>query len=276
MQFSLESLAALATIAGLIVSVLALLQSREWLVLTSVVVVCLSIAGLLYARRQRLAVTSASTVIEGRSIDSLNIANLKRRVNRTFVIQNAKHEARIEGEDIRITWTYRGYCRSGPASAFEFSVDSDNSVPFDRFDCIAYDLGHDPGMAHEIRPLLASSDGVSKKISAPFLKPVKAEEPFGVLLQCTLPKCVKSGLGYYVSTSSFAQDRLPRHEVRIVFAGTAPSWVRVYDCTPPRPAVLLKTLAPSHHEPGLSEYIDVIEDAPGQSARVYMFWRDSV
>ena len=35
MQFSLESLAALATIAGLIVSILALFQSRAWLALTS-------------------------------------------------------------------------------------------------------------------------------------------------------------------------------------------------------------------------------------------------
>src|SRR5579862_5430628 len=97
MQFSLESLAALATIAGLIVSILALFQSRAWLVLTSLLVACLAAGAVVYARKQRLAVVTASTVIEGQSIDSLNIANLKRRVNRTFVVQKAEHTARIEG-----------------------------------------------------------------------------------------------------------------------------------------------------------------------------------
>jgi hypothetical protein len=113
-------------------------------------------------------------------------------------------------------------------------------------------------------------------ISVPLLEPVKAREPFGVLLKCTLPRCLPAGSGYYTSTLSFAQDRVPSYEVRLIFVGTAPSWVRVYDCTSPRPVTLLKTLAPSHHEPGLCEYIDKVEDAPGQSARVYMFWRDSV
>jgi hypothetical protein len=105
---------------------------------------------------------------------------------------------------------------------------------------------------------------------------VKARQPFGVLLKCTLPRCLPAGSGYYTSTLSFAQDRVPRHEVRLIFVGKAPSWVRVYDCTPPRAPVLLKSLAPSRQEQDLCEYIDVVEDAPGQSARVYMFWRASV
>jgi hypothetical protein len=276
MQFSFESLAALATVAGLIVSILALFQSRAWLLLTSLLVVCLAIGAVLYARRQRLAVATASTVIEGRSIDSLNIANLKRRVNRAFVVQEAKHAARIEGNNLEIIWTYSGYCRVAHASTMEFSIDSETRVSFDELDCSAYDLGHDPEMARRIRPLLVGTDGISKKISVPLLEPVKAQESFGVLLKCTLPRCLPAGSGYYTSTLSFAQERVPRYEVRLVFIGTPPSWVRVYDCAPPRPATLLKTLAPSHHEPGLCEYIDVVEDAPGQSARVYMFWRDSL
>jgi len=276
MQFSLESLAALATIAGLIVSIFALFQSRAWLALTSFLVVCLATGAVLYARKQRLAVARASTVIEGQSIDSLNIANLKRRVNRTFVVQEAKHTARIEGKNLEITWKYSGYCRAARASTMEFSIDSEARTSFGDLDCSAYDLGHDPEMVRQIRPLLIGTDGISKKISVPLLEPVSAREPFGVLLKCTLPRCLPAGSGYYTTTLSFAQDRVPRYEARLIFVGTAPSWVRVYDCTPPRPPTLVKTLAQSHHEPGLCEYIDVVEDAPGQSARVYMFWRDSV
>jgi hypothetical protein len=119
----------------------------------------------LYARRQRLAVVTASTVIEGQSIDSLNIANLKRRVNRTFVVQEAKHTARIEGKNLEITWRYSGYCRAARASTMDFSIDSEARTSFDDLDCSTYDLGHDPGMARQIRPLLIGTDGISKKIS---------------------------------------------------------------------------------------------------------------
>jgi hypothetical protein len=273
MQFSLESFAALATIAGLIVSILALFQSRAWLVLTSLLVVCLATAAVFYARRQRLALETASTVIEGQGIDSLNIANLKRRVNRTFVVQEAQHTARIEGKNLEITWKYSGYCKAARASTMEFSVDSEARSSFGELDCSAFDLGHDPGMTRPIRPLLIGTDGISKKISVPLLRMVKARDPFGVLLKCTLPRCLPAGSGYYSSTLSFAQKRVSRYEVRLIFVGPRPSWVRVYDCTS-RPAVLVKSMAPSHHEPGLSEYIDMVEDAPGQSARVYMFWRD--
>jgi len=274
-QFSIEFLASLATIVGTAVSILALLHSRAWLVLTSLLFVGLSIFAGVIARRDRLALNAASTVIEGRSIDSLNIANLRRRVNRTFVIQEAHHTAQIEGEDLKITWKYSGYCKANRESAIEFSIDSDSSTPFNRMDCVAYDLGHDHAMTHEIRPLLVGTEGVSKKISVPFFEPLKAQEPFGVLLKCTLPGCVKAGLGYYTSTLSFAQDRVQRCVVRLIFLGPAPLWMRVYECTPRRRAVLLKTLAPSHQEPGRCEYIDEVTDRPGQLARVYLFWRDS-
>jgi hypothetical protein len=160
MQFSLESLAALATIGGLIVSILALFQSRAWLLLTSLIVVCLAIGAVLYARRQRLTVATASTVIEGQSIDSLNIANLKRRVNRTFVVQEATHTARIEGKNLAITWKYSGYCRVARASTMEFSIDSEARTSFGELDCSAFDLGHDPGMSRQIRPLLIGTDGI--------------------------------------------------------------------------------------------------------------------
>jgi hypothetical protein len=276
MQFTLESLASLATIAGLIISVLALLQSRAWLVLTSLLVVCLSIAAVLYARKERLAVAAASTMIEGHSIDSLNLANLRRRVNRTFVVQEAQQRACIEGKNLEITWRYSGYCKVDRESAMEFSIDSEARTSFEELDCVAYDLGHDPEMAREIRPLLIGTDGISKKISVPFLEPLKAKQSFGVLLKCTLPRCLPAGIGYYTSTLSFSQDRVPHCEVRLTFVGTPPSWVRVYDCAPPHAAVLLKTLAPSRKEHGFCEYVDVAENRKGQSARVYMFWRDSI
>ena len=218
MQFSLEAIVALATIVGTATSVLAVIQSRAWLVFTSLFFVMLSIIAGLYARKKRFALNAASTEIEGHSIDSLNIANLKRRVNRTLVLQEAYHTARIEDEDLEITWQYSGYCKSDRETSIDFSIDSDDSTAFDNLNCVAFDLARDPGMIQPIRPLLVGSEGISRKLSVPFLEPLKAHDPFAVLFKCILPQCVRAGFGYYTSTLSFTQDRVRRCEVRLIFA----------------------------------------------------------
>jgi len=115
-----------------------------------VVFVVASILIGLYARRTRLIVDRASVVLEGRGIDSLNIANLRRRVKRSLVIQDVHHTARIEGEDLEMTWRYCGYGQAPKETAMEFSINTDNNVPFADLDCFAYDLQHDPGGKHKI------------------------------------------------------------------------------------------------------------------------------
>jgi hypothetical protein len=110
----------------------------------------------------------------------------------------------------------------------------------------------------------------------PFLAPLKTNQSFSLLLKCILPRCIKPGFGYYTSTLSFAQGRVPRCVVHLVFVGKAPSWMRVYESTLKGPPTLLKTLPPVREEPNLSEYADIAEDRQGQSARVYMFWRDTL
>ena len=275
MEYSLDSLVALATIVGTATSIFAVIESRAWLVFTSLVLVSLAITAGLYARKKRLALEAASTEIEGHSIDSLNVASLKRRVNRTLVIQEAYHTARIEGENLEITWRYSGYCKAVRETAIDFSIDSDDSTAFENLDCVAFDLARDPVMVRPIRPLLAGSEGISRKLSVPFLEPLKANESFSVRLQCVLPRCVKAGFGYYTSTLSFAQDCVSRCEVRLIFAGSTPSWLRVYECSAQRRPMLLKTLTPVRQTENSCEFIDVEEERPGQSARIYAFRRDA-
>jgi hypothetical protein len=215
-------------------------------------------------------------VIEGHSIDSLNIAKLRRRLNRTFFIQEAEHIARIEGEDLEITWKYSGYCRADTASSMEFSIDSDAGLSFDQFNCRAFDLGHDPEMKHPVQPLLVGPEGASKKISVPLLKPVMRQEPFGVLLRAMLPRCIKRGFSYYTSTLSFAQGTVRRCVVRLQFVGAVPAWVRVYERLPQKQPALIKSLAPSHKEGGIAEYVDEAGERAGNSALIYIFQRDNL
>jgi len=275
MQFSLDTIAALATVVGTAVSILALFQSHEWLMLISSLVVCLSLGVGWYARQKRMLLNSAATVVEGYSIDSLNIANLRRTVNRKFTVQAVHHTVRITGEDMEITWKYTGFCRQNDVSSMEFSLDAEDGTPFARLKCAAFDLIHDPEMAHPIRPLLIGTDGISKKVSVPFLKTLSVNEPFGVQLTCTLPGCIKPGFGYYTSTSSFDQSRIRQCTVRLIFDRPAPKWLRVYDTAVNGSSRLVKTLPPIPSGTDYSEYVDVIDDRRGQSARIYAFWRDS-
>ena len=102
-----ESFASWATILGTGLRLVGLIQSRAWLTGTSLLFVFVSIIVGLYAWRGQLIVNSAAVKVEGRSIDSLNIAKLRRRVNQSLVIQEAA-TAEIDGEDLKITWKYSG------------------------------------------------------------------------------------------------------------------------------------------------------------------------
>jgi hypothetical protein len=276
MPFTVERIAALATVLGTALGVLALIRSSEWLVLVCLASVCISLGAVLYARQKRLILNSSAVVIEGHSIDSLNIANLRRRITKTLVVQEAKHTVRIEGEDMEITWQYSGFCKADGVSSIEFSVDSDENTPFDQLDCVAFDLARDSQMRHRIRPILVGAEGISKKISVPLLEPLQANQPFSVSLKCTLRRCVKAGFGYYTSTSSLVQNRVQRWVVRLIFPGAMPAWVRVYETSADGQSRLVKTLVPDIQESYSSEYVDVVDHRHGQSARIYAFWRDSI
>ena len=268
-----ESLASWATVLGTTVSLIILIHSRAWLAAISVVFVVAAILAGLYARSKRLVVEGASVVVEGRSIDSLNMANLRRRVNRSLVIQEAYHVAEIDGEHLTITLRYSGYCRAEQETVMEFSIDADTNSPFGGLECCAYDLGHDPGKKHQIRPMLIGPDGISKKLAVPFLVPLTARQPFSALLKCKLRGCMKPGLDYYTSTLSFGQDHVRCYTVRLLFLGQRPAWVRVYQCEPSGNPTLLKDLRPLHDTRTLSEYVDIADDMLGQSARIYLFSR---
>jgi hypothetical protein len=275
MQPILQSLASWTAVIAPIVTLVGLIQSRGLLAGMGAVFACASIIALVYARSQRLRVDAASVEIEGISIDSLNAANLRRRVSRSFFIQMVHHIVTISGADLEITWRYSGYCRGGRETAMEFSVDSANSIPFNRLDCFAYDLKRDPDKRHKIQPFLIGPDSISKKIAVPFLEPLLAQEPFDIMLHCRMPATYTPGIGYYTSTLSFDQDKVRRCTVQLEFRGQRPAWVRVYECQPGANPRLLRNLSPVREDQESIEYLDASENLAAQSARVYLFRREN-
>ena len=274
MFLSLESLAALATIIGTALSLFALVQSRAWLMLVSLLVVVVGIASVLYGRRERLARESATNVIEGLSIDTLNLANLRQKADRKYFIQTAEHLAFVDGADLQLCWQYQGYSRAAGVSSFDFSVES-GLRPFEDLDCVAYDLVHDPMRQRPIKPILIGPESISKRVTFALLETLNRNDRFDVLVKCTLKGCLTPGVGYYSSTLCFAQRIIQRCTVRLEFSGEAPEWVRVYECKAGSAPRLVKSLvAPSGAETW--RYEDVIHKISGQSARVYFFNRPAV
>lgn len=268
-----ESVAFWATILGTLLAFFGAIQSLSWLRATGAFVVFGSIIAFGYANKQHELVKSAELKVAGRSIDSLNLASLRRHLNRSLVIQQAKNLAVIDGEDLTITWRCAGYCQADRETAIEFSIDADTNVPFDVLDCFAYDLRRDPKQRHRIRPILLGPDGISKKLSIPFLAPVSANEPFSILLKCRLPGCMKAGIDYYTTTLSFEQEHVQRYTMRLIFLHSLPEWLRVYEWRAGGPVTLLRDLRPLHKTAAVCEYQDIGENVSARAARIYVFSR---
>ena len=273
MQSLLKTVASVTAILGPIATVIGLIQSRGWLAGLGAIVACLSIFAILYARTQRRRVEAASVEIEGISIDALNAANLRRKTNRSLTVQSAEQFVRIEGKDVDMTWRYTGYCKAKRETALAFSIDSESGVVFSQLDCFAYDLKQDPEKKCKIQPVLVGPESISKKISVPFLEPLRAQQPFDIELHCRLPSSCKLGLHYYTSTLSFDQEAVDISTVHLTFVGRKPEWVRVYECDPSGRPQLVKTLRPEREGGKLTEYRDVVRDLSAQSARIYLFKR---
>lgn len=269
MNDSREQFAAWVSLLSSLAALLGLVQSHTILTFAGASCAAIALAALVSWRRSRNLLRSAAINIEGLNIDSLNVANLRRTVNRSLVVQHAYHLARIDGPDLSVSWHYSGYCRSKSESTLTFSLDSEN--PFDELDCYAFDLRQDPDRCHPIRPLLIGGGGISKKVAVPFLKPLAAQDPFSVVLHCNLPGCLAPGVQYYTATLSFAQRRVKQCSVHLVFARHAPDWVRVYDCTETAKPRLLQHLHPFKNDGVTCEYLDAVENVPGQTMRVYVY-----
>lgn len=271
MAQSNNELASWASILGTVATVLGLVQSLSWLTAIGLFCVGISIASLATASRGRRLLRSAAIHLEGHNLDSLNLANLRRRLNRSLVVQRAYHLAKIDGKNLTVSWQYDGYCAADKETSMEFSIDAETHIPFSQLDCYAFDLTHDPQCLHKIRPILIGGDGLSKKIAVPFLEPPLLQQPFSVLLNCKLPGCLGPGVQYYTSTLSFDQPSVHRLAVHLLFVRDRPDWVRVYECNPHAPPTLISDLRPVRQDDEASEYIDIAQNVPGQSTRIYLF-----
>ena len=269
-----SSLAYWASVLGSIVALLGLVQSFNWLAAIGAALLTGSVVAVAYASKQHRLLAEAAVRVEGRTIDSLNVATLQRRVNRNLFLQEARTVAVIRREDLSLSWDCAGYCRAGAESSIAFSIDADNNIPFAELKCFAFDLLNDPTRKYPIRPILLGPDGISKKIAVPLLSPVSMGEPFRVALTCDLPGCMKSGVDYYTASVSFAQDTIYRYAAELIFEQNRPEWLRVYERDASGSPRLLRDLPPGSVAPHRAVYRDHAEDLPAQAVRLYVFRRD--
>jgi hypothetical protein len=270
MPFSLDSLAAAATIIGTIISCVAILQTNQIIPLIGGSALTAGLALMWLAIRARRAVQADLVSIEGYSIDSLSAANLRRVVNRTVRVQEAIHSARIEDRDLVIHWIYSGNCTAVSETAFVFSIHSQVVADLESLGCIGYDLRTDPQMKHPIMPVPLGTIGLARRLKIPFLRPLRRGDPFHIRIEFRLPACIIPGFNTFTSTLSFAQDRVPSCKVCLQFTGQKPDWVRVYEVAAPG-SRLVKGLHGTEDKSGAYECTDMMENIPGRSTRIYAF-----
>jgi hypothetical protein len=265
------NIALLANLLGNGVAILGLAQSEPWLAAIGIAGSAASAATVLASKTGADGNRTPQPEIGNLHLDSLHLANLRRRLNKSLAVERAFQVAIIDGPDLHLAWQYDGCCRSQGEGTIEFSVDSENNVPFEQLECFAFDLQNDPARLHAVRPTLVGSDGVSKKVSVSFLKPLQPGDRFSVLLNCTLPGCVSTGHQYYTSSQSFAQESVESSSVHLIFVRARPDWVRVYEFDRKGRAVLVSELRPFRDDGATCEYVDMAQNAPGQSVRVYLY-----
>lgn len=271
-----DSITFWATVIGTLLALFGAVQSLGWLVVIGAAIVVGAVSVLIYARKEALHLRSATLKVEGRSIDSLNMASLRRRTNTSLIIQRADYRAVIDGEDLTMTWEVSGYCKAASESAIEFSIDADTNIPFRDLRCLGYDLRRDPVRRHPIRPILLGPDGICRKVSVPFLAPLSSKDPFHAILTCELPGCMRAGEDYCAVTLSFDQDRVAEYSMHLTFAHGEPDWVRAYECCVDGNVTLLKALQANEKGGAVVEYVDTGADVAARTARVYMFSRQFI
>jgi len=258
----------LASVLGNGVALIGVIESRPSLAIlgiaASAIFSAASLASKAVAEREQPA-------IENLNLDSLHLANARRRLNRSLAVQRAFQVAIVDGTDLHLAWQYDGTCRTEGETAIEFSVDSENNIPFKQLDCFAFDLQNDPTRLHPASPNLIGSDGVSKKLSVPFLKPLTRGERFSMLLNCTLPGCVSTGVQYYTSSLSFDQPAIESSSLHLIFVRTRPEWVRAYSFDKKGRPVFIHELRPFRDDGATCEFVDMAQSVPGQSVRVYLY-----
>jgi len=266
-----KSLTPLVTLLGCGLAVLGVVQADPWLALLGIACSAASATSALTSPRNQARAHPTGLNIDGLNADSLHIANTRRRLNKSLRLTRAFQVAIIDGADLHLAWQYDGSCRARTERTVEFSIDSENNIPFEELDCFAFDLQNDPERLERIRPTLVGCDGVSKKISVPFLHPLTLKDSFSVLLNCKLPGCVTSGVQYYTSSLSFDQASIESASVHLIFVRARPEWVRVYECAKNGRATFLSELRPFRDDGATCEFVHSAQNVPGQSVRVYLY-----
>jgi len=276
MKINRNQISLWATIIGLVLAVAGLLKEKAVLLYLGIIVFILFLVACYFLQKEKIKIKSSSIVVEGKSIDCLNIANLSRLQNKSLLVQDVTHVATIQGNDLKIEMHYNGYCKSKKgANGIEFSIDADANLPFDELDCYGYDLINDPNMSQKIKPIPHSPDSISKKIQLPFSNIIKRNEKFEVVLHATLNNCMQYGKDYYVSTLSFRQESIHNYIVKLEFMYDKPVWLRVYDVNTSGSANLVKNLTPiSEPNSTTYKYEDHIGQVPAKSNRIYLFFRE--
>ena len=160
-----------SSIAGISIAIYGLIVNRKIYTLLGVfLIIIVTLLAFRLLKANRLT-KKTNIVIEGKRIEALNVANLLKKPNKSLKVQEAKHFARVESNNLILFFEYSGHCKKrNGENGFVFNIGSDVNQPFEKLLCYGFDLLNDPLKTHKIKPFLVKDDGLAKKIKLPFIK----------------------------------------------------------------------------------------------------------
>lgn len=212
--------------------------------------------------------------IEQLPIESLFLAEINRTQMDSVCIREAVHTVRIVEKDVSVTFDYSGICTEKKGeSNFIFSIGGDSLYAFKDLNCFGFDLIEDPNKKSPIIPILASKDGLCKKVKLPLKRHLNQYDIFSVELNYTWPSCMKYEDDYYASTLSFKNETIEKYTVKLIFSEIRPDWVRVYT----ENGELIKDLGGKVVKLNADKveyvYIDKVTNPSANSKLIYQFYR---
>lgn len=159
-------------------------------------------------------------------IDCVSFLQQIAKINRDIELHKILIDYRINCNDCWADKRLEGKCYAKQYSTYEFSIASTVIKKYDDVYCVGYDLNYSPDK--EIRPILISPDGFSKRLSMQLNRSLHKGENFSIRLRYITYGVMTGEKRYLVSSFNYKKVALDEYSITFTFDENIPKEIRVY------------------------------------------------
>lgn len=159
-------------------------------------------------------------------IDCTNFLTQITKRNRSIIPHKILINYYIDDNNCLSDKILEGKCNSESYSTYEFSIASTIIKKYDDTYCVGYDLNCNPAI--EIRPILISPDGFSKRLSLQLNKSLHKNETIKIRIKYKTYGIMSGDIRYLVSSFNYRKIELDEYNISFHFNKRTPDNIRVY------------------------------------------------